>query len=426
MENGSFTVSQSPEDTAKQFQVYLRKYENDDKLVILEAVNRPGSKLGDNYTSMLMRTKLVGTRGDGSPYVKTFMCKMIIKDRNISKLLELSDLFRMEAHAYTKVLPIVGPSFGPQCIYADENTIIMDDLAGKGYVNCERRDFLDMDHTVYALKRLAKLHASSLNIKINNPRQFEKLITNLEEVIYKDNSKTSVMRSCTEMCIKSMLQYLELMEPQTEELQAIKDYISPYVEKAYDTLRGLFTAPKQKYHAICHGDPWINNLLYLHDKDGKIIDLKMVDYQIIRHISPSTDILYFIYSSVQESLIERSFESLIKIYHNEFFNELRRLHMNEKILAELGMEWLQTELRTYALYGILVGCTMVNAILAEDEDVQRFEALDFGPLDPIYSTNTSTMINRKKINRVRILLTHYHRRFVLGIINDIEPIPITG
>jgi len=50
----------------KQFQGYLRKYENDDKLVILEAVERPGSKPGDNYLSILIRTKVIGTHGDGS------------------------------------------------------------------------------------------------------------------------------------------------------------------------------------------------------------------------------------------------------------------------------------------------------------------------------------------------------------------------
>lgn len=28
----------------------------------------------------------------------------------------------------------------------------MEDLAEKGYVNCERRNLLDLDHTVFALK----------------------------------------------------------------------------------------------------------------------------------------------------------------------------------------------------------------------------------------------------------------------------------
>lgn len=76
---------------------------------------------------------------------------MIIRDSKISALIDLPDVFRMETHAYTKVLPMLG-SFGPRCVYADKDTIIMEDLAAKGYANCERRNFLDMDHSVLALK----------------------------------------------------------------------------------------------------------------------------------------------------------------------------------------------------------------------------------------------------------------------------------
>ncbi|XP_018058736.1 PREDICTED: uncharacterized protein LOC108694002 [Atta colombica] len=424
MENRTFTIVRSLEDTIKQYQVHLRKYENDDKLVILQAVDKPGSNPGDNYTSMLIRTKLIGTRGDGSPYAKTFMTKMIIGDKKISTLLDLYDLFRIEVNAYTKILPILGP-FGPPCVYAEQDIIIMEDLAEKGYVTCERRNFLGLDHSVFVLKRLAKLHASGLSIKINNPRQFDKLNVHLEELIYKDNSDTSVIRLCTEMCVRSIVQYLDMIKPRTQELQTVRDYFAS-LDKTYDMLRQLFMSPKQKYDTICHGDLWINNLLFLHDNDGKIIDLKMIDYQIIRYTSLSTDILYFIYSSVQSSLIEKSFESLIKIYHNEFINELCRLHVDEKILAELGIEWLQKELQTYALFGLLVGCFLANPILAEEKDIQQFEMIDFGPLNPMYQGDINSEMNQKKIDRIKCIAFHYHRRFNLGIINDdIEPIPVT-
>jgi len=66
-------------------------------------------------------------------------------------LFDLTDLFRVEAYVYQKILPTLGP-FGPRCVHADEENIIMEDLAEKGYANCERRDFLDLEHSVYALK----------------------------------------------------------------------------------------------------------------------------------------------------------------------------------------------------------------------------------------------------------------------------------
>ncbi|XP_012228967.1 uncharacterized protein [Linepithema humile] len=422
MENGSFAINRSAEETAKQFQVYLRKHENDDKLVISEVVDKPGSKIGDNYTSVLIRSKLVGTRGDGSPYAKTFMTKTLSLARGISNLVDLTDLFRMEAYVYQKILPTLGP-FGPQCIHADEENIIMEDLAEKGYTNCERRNFLDLDHSVYALRKLAKLHASALAIKIKDPRQFDKWNNSMTEVFYKDASETSAARMCTEMCTQLTLKYLEVIEPRTQELQNVIDHISTYNNKTYDTMHRLFNGPKQKYFTICHGDPWTNNLLYLHDKNGRILDLKMVDYQISRHISVSTDILYLIYSSVQSSLIEKSFESLIKIYHNEFIKELRRCHVNEKILAEVGTEWLNSELKAFSFYGAVVGCFLVNPILAEEEEALQFES-GFGPENPLFTAES--VVNPKKLDRIKQILLHYYRRFVENVVrDDLQPIPIT-
>lgn len=280
---------------------------------------------------------------------------------------------------------------------------------------------------IFSLQKLAKLHASALAVKINDPRLFDELTESLEEVIYNNISETSPMRICTEMCIKSTVKTLEIIEPRTQELQAVIDHIASYIDKTYDTLHRMFNRSKQKYHTICHGDPWTNNLLFLHDNDGKIVDLKMVDYQICRHMSVSTDIHYLIYSSVQSTLIERSYESLIKIYHAEFLKELRRLHIDEKILAGLSMEWLGTELRTYAFYGGLIGCFLVNPILAEEEDVLQYESIEFGPDNPMYSSDMSIMdVSQKKLDRVKCVASHYYRRYSLGIINDdLEPIPIT-
>ncbi|KAL0126207.1 hypothetical protein PUN28_004971 [Cardiocondyla obscurior] len=411
--------------TIKQFQTYLRKYENDDKLIIHEAVDKPGSKLGDNYTSLMIRTKVVGTRGDGSPYSKTFMTKIIQPNKNISSIINLSELFHIEKHAYTKVLPVFGP-FGPSCIYADENTIIMEDLAEKGYVNCERRNYLDLDHTVFALKKLAKFHAVGLGIKFNNPKQFDTLTSDIKEMIYRDDSKTAVMRSCTESYMKSIIQYLDIIEPRTEAVETIKDYIVTNTEKMYDMLRPLFVSPKRRYETICHGDPWTNNLLFLHNNDGKIIDLKLVDYQILRYTSVTTDFLYFMYSSVRSSLIERSFESLVKIYHNELLNELRRLHVHEKILAEFGAEWLEAEFKIYSLYGLIIGCAFINPILAEEDELKKFQTINFMEDNLAYENYLSSIMNQKKCERVKTIVLHFYKRFHQGIIDDdIEPIPVT-
>lgn len=81
------------------------------------------------------------------------MWKMLSTTRPAACYLDLSLLFINEGHIYSKVLPVVG-SYGPVCIYNDEENIIMEDLADQGYVKYPRGEFLDSGHIILALKVL--------------------------------------------------------------------------------------------------------------------------------------------------------------------------------------------------------------------------------------------------------------------------------
>lgn len=261
-------------------------------------------------------------------------------------------------------------------------------------------------------------------MKINNPQKFNEMDMPLKEVIYTEEPNPQ-METCTQISTKTSKQSLELIEPRTQDMQGVIDFFDSLGDTIYNRFVQMFNEPKKKYHTICHGDPWANNLLYLHDKNGKIIDMKMVDYQICRHTSVATDIHYLIYTSVQSSLIEKSYESLLKIYHNAFLNELRRLRVSEKVLAELGPEWLEAELRAYKLYGVITGCWLMHAILADEEDAEKFEKIDFQNLENFGADRLN--LSKKKLDRLKCITLHYYRRYHLGIIkDDIEPLSITG
>lgn len=90
--------------------------------------------------------------------------KTLSNDRPIAALLGVPNLFLAEGHVYDKILPVLG-DFGPPCIYFDPETIIMEDLAEKGYVNCDRRKFLDFEHTACALKVHAYFRTSLRNFE---------------------------------------------------------------------------------------------------------------------------------------------------------------------------------------------------------------------------------------------------------------------
>lgn len=215
---------------------------------------------------------------------------------------------------------------------------------------------------------------------------------------------------------------LEFIKPQTQALQTIANFLTSRKHEFYEDFRQLLSAPKQKYSTICHGDVWVNNLLFLYDDNNKPIDVKFIDYQTVRYASVALDIHNFIYSSVSSSLIENSYESLIKIYHSTLLKELRQLHVSEVVLAELDKEWLEEGLKIYSLFSMFIGCWIVHLVLANDEDLKMYEKLSNIDLNYVKPNK----LYKERFDRISCIVSHYYNRYHLGIIRgDLEPLSVT-
>lgn len=264
-------------------------------------------------------------------------------------------------------------------------------------------------------QKLAELHTSALALKMKKPQVFHEIVEPLEEIIYKDSDLKSPISMCCESGVETTIKYLKQVKPQTTEMQSLIEHLTSYVGRSYRLMYDLFHAPKEKYDTICHGDPWNNNLLYLHDDENNIIDMKLVDYQIVRYGAVSMDILYLIYSSAQISLIETNFDSLIKGYHDEFTRLLREKQADEEIVKQLGMEWLQAELELYAFYGALSGCSLTFQLLMDDAGAAAFEEIKNESVDSVdkFISSMSQDASEMRLERVKRIALHYYRRYVL-------------
>lgn len=52
----------------------------------------------------------------------------------------------------------------------------------------------------------------------------------------------------------------------------------------------------ENWMVLCHGDLWINNLMFQNDINGKVKNVKIIDLQAMRYSSPLCDIIQFLYS----------------------------------------------------------------------------------------------------------------------------------
>lgn len=105
-----------------------------------------------------------------------------------------------------------------------------------------------------------------------------------------------------------------------------------------------------------HGDLWLNNMMFLSNAQKEPLDVIMYDYQGSAWATPSSDLLYFIVSSVSDDVKVAHFDDLIEFYHNELTKSLKQLAYSQHIptLSELFIDIMEKGqfgiIRTYYYY----------------------------------------------------------------------------
>lgn len=77
------------------------------------------------------------------------------------------------------------------------------------------------------------------------------------------------------------------------------------------------------FNTICHNDLWVNNVMIAYDDRGKPTRVKIFDFQLIMYASLSIDVLFFLFTSVQNDILLEHFEYFLKFYFDEFCKSLK-------------------------------------------------------------------------------------------------------
>lgn len=109
----------------------------------------------------------------------------------------------------------------------------------------------------------------------------------------------------------------------------------PYVAQLMELWKSLegksivVNPAREPFASILHGDIWCNNSMQK-EENGKLIKNKLLDFQDFTYASPICDLIFFIFTSVQYSIIEEHFDELIRWYHKHFYNTLEQLGCETK------------------------------------------------------------------------------------------------
>lgn len=210
---------------------------------------------------------------------------------------------------------------------ADKDGIFfLENLKNSGFESLEPHLGFDLETTKYILKQLARVHASFLAIKIKKPE------------IFKHKIKPHVNKSETIVNADEIKRVVSLMWGNEGCVSLI-----PRVRRA---LAQKKAAPREPFSTIIHSNLWTENIMVKLNGVKRGI-IKIVDFQHYDYGSPAADILFFLFTSVEISVLEDCLDELLSHYHTIFESELQHFEIeNPSFSLENFLKEVSTEAST--------------------------------------------------------------------------------
>uniref|UniRef100_A0A1B6EG20 CHK kinase-like domain-containing protein n=2 Tax=Clastoptera arizonana TaxID=38151 RepID=A0A1B6EG20_9HEMI len=282
---------------------------------------------GNNYCSTLTRL-CMDFKENGRRAGKTLIVKSPLPEGPGKKIIDETGVLVKESLIYNKLIPLieeqVGKMFAKSYRCEIPDTIILEDLKEGGYAMMDRLEQLDFEHSNKIVEALAKFHAVSVHVEKQKPELIEEVG---KEVFFIDNNTEAS---------KYFAESLKWFAAELKEWEGFEQYAERVGNSIETLLRRAIEVYNSKRHirVLNHGDAWTNNILFKHDADNKIVDIKLIDLQMCRFASPGIDLNSFIVSTVREDVKRDRLPELFATYLCHFNSTLDALGCDERLTAQ--------------------------------------------------------------------------------------------
>lgn len=324
------------------------------------------TKAGDNYGSVLLRVDLeIKT---GNEIQQLYLVAKVLPDRKTQEIFQSAKTFRNELYFYKNIIPIlqkfkkengmevsdIFPKFyggrlnlTNNLLEVDENVVILlENLHMKQFKLIERTEGFDLNSAKIVLSSLAEFHAVPLAFRLRNSDLFNKEIFPYLAPWRMDMEFHNNTKKQLEKIIDSLPELKLLKE------RILQGYDKKLIPSKY----------REPFATIVHNDFWVNNNMVKYE-DNKPIKHKIFDFQVCTFASLSKDLMFFLFSSVRNEIVEEFYEELLHTYYNKFTNVLLELKCEIAIDFDDFIKECDIE-AVYSQFGHLV--LMLNPIFAKE------------------------------------------------------------
>lgn len=234
-----------------------------------------GSKHGDNFLGVMTSATINGIKNENGVEIKTelhLLCKTPPANEIRRKNFKSGIVFDREIYIYSTLLPAfvqfqqekglsVSDSFlsFPK-VYAYETDVengthilVMEDLRSKNFIMYPKDEVINIDHELFIMRELGKLHAISFAMQDQRPNEFEKF-KKLKDTF----GEFLIFGKISAFMNQSIDRAAEVLK-NPEHKKLMQDFRNTFVD-TYDEF--LFGPSSNEFAIITHGDCWNNNFLF--------------------------------------------------------------------------------------------------------------------------------------------------------------------
>ncbi|XP_032688799.1 uncharacterized protein LOC116852475 [Odontomachus brunneus] len=335
----------------------------DDRLIVVRYTTKSLLPPGENYGSTILSIHAIIKRDNNADEEDLHLVAKMSPPTNYQReMFDSPYTFKKEIFMYENIVPYYNQlerkaglkedqlfdilpkyyksrmSLDPEVDFDDNAVILMENLTVRGYYIGDRTKGYDLEHSRLAIRTLARFHALGMAVKEKKPEYFEVLKKRAKCVDFK---------------------FDEFKEIHTQLLDRIESDpdIRPYLDRCRvvlgveDGAKEFFTAvPDEPWSTIIHSDFWVNNIMFHKDEEGRVDDIKFVDFQNYLFLNPIREMVFYLISSTTEDVQENHIEELIDLYHETMISVLERMdcdtqpysrkEFDAKLLSDAKLEFM--------------------------------------------------------------------------------------
>jgi len=246
-------------------------------------------------------------------------------------------------------------------------------------------------------------------MKYLRPNIFKNICNNIHDVVYCTESAefySKIIESALNDAIKSIK---NTYKDDIKLIPIMKNLEKLLNGNLYNKMMKIILE-KSNTNVICHGDLWINNLMFHYNTiNNKCDNCYLIDLQSIRYTSPIIDLLHFIYTSTIKQVRYQYLYQLLNDYHNSLIDTLTiHLYNNVNILdaykKQFNINNIINEFKNKSIYGFGVGLWLLPAITFHPDNIIN---LDNVTLNDITNNKANNLLTDDYHLRVKDIIWEF-------------------